>query len=162
MKYLWYDSSCFCYGILYCCDDELFGVNKRKSISYYLFGKIINHCSKIEVGSLKNNMSEVTPPDNMRSYRTDGFEIVRYNGCDRESILSTDSDLFSMHILLFLVSWLDEVSGFLLLCNNTKLLHEASCFFHTESERPPNTSMSIPGMFLVNILQRVLQFCISK
>ncbi len=150
------DSSIFCYGILNGRKYKLFGMVVAHSISDNLFGIIIKYGCKIEVNTFIDDMCKITSPYNIWCQRTESSKIVH----DSWSKGWSTNDL-SMHILLLLISWLDEVFSFPLFRSNAKFLHESSCLLHAESKFPTNTSVTIPGMLFMNRNQYVFYTLIS-
>ena len=140
MKVLWNDSSWFLYGILYCSEYELFGVCIGECVSYNLLSKVIEYSRKIEMHSVVDDMSEVTPPDNTWMNGTKRLQMI--HNLD-------SSNIFPVHIILFLISRFDEFSSFFHESRYTILLHESSGSFHRPSKRPANTPMSVPWMLFV-------------
>lgn len=152
MKIVWYDSSSFCYGIFYSFEYEFFRMRVTESISYNFFREVIKDSSKIEVYSLVDNMSKVTSPNNIGMNRTKGLKVIYY---------FNSSNIFPMHIILFLVSRFGEFSSFFHESRYTKLLHESSCFCHWPTKRPANTTMTIPRMLFMNNVEFLFLILIS-
>ncbi len=144
MEILWYDSSSFCYSIFNGCKNEFFCMRITECISYNLFCKVIQDSSKIEMNSSVDDMSKITSPNNMRMNRTEWLEMIHY---------LDSSNIFPMHIILFLISRFDEASSFLHESRYAILLHESSWFIHWPTKCPSDTSMSIPWMFFMNNIQ---------
>ena len=93
----------------------------RESISNDLFGKVIKDSCQIEMYSSVYDVSEITSPDGMRMNGTEGFEMIYY---------FNSSNIFPMHLFLFLISRFDEISSFPYQCRYIKFLHESTTFLH--------------------------------
>jgi hypothetical protein len=144
MKIFWHDSSSFCYSILDSTQYEFFCMRVTQCISHNLFGEVIKNSSKIQMYSSIDDVSKVTSPNNMRMYRAEGFQMIHY---------LNSSNIFPMHIILFLVTRLDPCSSFSHESRYTKFLHESTRFFHWPVEWQSNPTVSIPRMFLMNIVE---------
>ena len=144
MKVFGYDSSSFFYSIRNSRKDKFFCVGITEYISHNLFGEVIKDSGKIEMYSSIDDMSEVTSPDNMRMNRTEWFQMIHY---------PDSSNIFPMHIILFLISRFDEASSFLHESGYVKFLHESTRFLHWPFEWQANSTMPIPRMLFVNIVK---------
>lgn len=144
VEVFWHNSSSFYYGILNSTQYEFFCMRVTECISYNFFCEVIKDSSEIEMNSTIDNMSKVTSPDNMRMNGTERFKMIPY---------FDSSNIFPMHIILFLISRFNEFSSFLHESRYAILLHESSWFIHWPSKCPSNSTVSIPWMFFMNTIK---------
>jgi hypothetical protein len=152
MKIFWYDSSSSCYSILDSTQYEFFCMRVTQGISHNLFGEVIKNSRKIQMYSSIDDMSKITSPDNMGMNRTEWLQIVHY---------LDSSNIFSMHIILFLVSRFDEFPSFFHESRYAKFLHESPCLFHRPIEWQSNSTMPIPRMFPMNTIKFLFFISVS-
>ncbi len=141
MEIFWYDSSSFYYSIVNSTEYEFFCMRVTYRISNNLFSEVIKDCSKVEVDSLVDDVGKITSPNNIGMNGANRFEMVHnFNS----------SNIFPMHLILLLITRLNEFLSFLHESRYAKFLHESSCFWHWPIKTPSDTSMSIPRMFIMN------------
>ena len=131
MKILWKNTPGILYRILYSCKNKLLGMMIWESVSDNFLRIIIKYGCKVEMNAPENDMGKVTSPDDIRCNGWEFWEIILYLGFSGNSLY-----FFSMHILLFEISWFYPVFSFLHQSKNIELFHQSSRTFVRPSERP--------------------------